>query len=149
MAWPLMGWWPNRRNTGVGTCAGGWAATLPSADESTVRPGWEGALGQDQRVGDPIWGQRGGVAHRSSALHDGADQSARNDGEGGRSVVRVDNSRFGNVTQAQEDYKVVAVWVGRGPRRLPLVVPPRRMERLVSGSWPLVTLGGLQPGGSW
>jgi hypothetical protein len=65
-----------------------------------VRPGREGALGQDRRVGDPIWGQRGGVAHRSSALHDGADQSAGNDGEGGRPVVRVDNSRFGNVTQA-------------------------------------------------
>jgi hypothetical protein len=122
MAWPLMGWWPIRRNRGGGACTGCWAATLPIDGEPAARPGREGALEQEQRVGDPIWGRRGGVAHWSSALHTSTDRSVGNDGEGGLLVVGVDNSRFGNVAEAQ------AVGVGRGPRRQPPVMPQWRME---------------------
>jgi hypothetical protein len=73
---------------------------LPIASEPAARPGREGALEQDRRVGDPIWGRQGGVAHRSSALHGGVDQPTGNDGEGGLPVVGVDSSRFRKVAEA-------------------------------------------------
>jgi hypothetical protein len=57
-------------------------------------------LEQDQRVGDPIWGWRGGVAHRSSALHGGVDRPVGKDGEGGLPMVGVDSSWFGKVAKA-------------------------------------------------
>jgi hypothetical protein len=107
---------------------------LPIVGQLVARLGQEGALEQDQRVEDPIWGWRGGFAHRSSVVHGSIDRSAGNDGEGGLPVGGVDNSRFGKVAEAQADNEVVVVGVGHGLRRLPLVMPPRPMERLVSGS---------------
>jgi hypothetical protein len=96
------------------------------------RPGGQGgAQEQDRSVGDSIRGWRGGVAHWSSALHGGTDQSAGNNGEGGLPVVGVGSSWFGKVAIAQADDEVVAVGVGRGPRWLSMMSSARRMKQLV------------------
>jgi hypothetical protein len=85
-------------------------------------------LERAREVGNPFWGQQGGVAHRSSAFHGGTDQSAGNDDEGCLSVVGVDDSWFGKEVRAQADVGVVIVGAGRCLRRLVSVTPSRWMQ---------------------